>query len=180
VYIIRTRNKSTTPHPQVHVDFTYLQVRAPQSGMPDLTDNTALPTLPNLFLLQPLPATPLPGLRTLPMATCRHSISHQHARPCGSLKHVIDTLNLQSRTLLVRPCTNGLRDAFPLLTGNPRAGVLGGIRMRDVRAEVGFAADKNDGNGRATDGADFFYPLRRKISSTLDMLKVLNKRWTLL
>ena len=28
------------------------------------------------------------------------------------------------------------------------------------RTEIGFAADEDDGDLRATDGADFFYPLQ--------------------
>jgi hypothetical protein len=46
------------------------------------------------------------------------AFAHQHARARRSLEHVIDTLDLQCRTLLVRTGTDGLRSPLALLARN--------------------------------------------------------------
>lgn len=43
-----------------------------------------------------------------------HALTHEHARACRCLEHVVDALDLQRAALLVRACTDELRDALCL------------------------------------------------------------------
>ncbi len=74
-------------------------------------------------------------------------LPHQHTSPSSSLKNIINTLNLQRRTLLIRPRANRPRHPLRLLPTHvvPVGGVGRG------RAEIEFAADEDDGDLRAAD-----------------------------
>ena len=69
-------------------------------------------------------------------------LPHQHTSPSSSLKHIIHTLNLQRRTLLVRPSPYSLRHAFRLLARDKG----GEGWVRGGWAQVGFAPDEDDGD----------------------------------
>lgn len=105
-----------------------------------------------LHLRAPHPLPPTAIIR-------RHPIAHQHARARRRLEHVVHAFDAQGRALLVRARPDDLGDALALLAGDPGAGVFWRGGVRGGGAEVGFAADEDDGDGGAADGADFFYPL---------------------
>jgi hypothetical protein len=99
-------------------------------------------------------------IRILNVTACWDTISHQHTCSRGSLKDFVYSFNFQCRTFLVSACTNNLRYSFSLLTSDPRrARVIWRRTIRRIWAKIGFAPDKDDGDGWATNGTHFFYPL---------------------
>ena len=91
----------------------------------------------------------------VPPAVRRHALAHEHARARRGLEHVVDALDLERAALLVRARADRGRDALRLLARDEG----GRVGRAGRRAQVGLAADEDDGDRRAADGADFFYPL---------------------
>ena len=83
------------------------------------------------------------------------ALAHEHARAGRGLEDVVDALDLEGRALLVGAGADLLGDALRLGAGD----VLRSVRVVRWRAEVDLAADEDDGDGGAADGADFLYPL---------------------
>lgn len=97
-----------------------------------------------------LPAA-LPPVVLLPV----DALAHQHARARRRLEHVVHALDLQRGALLVRARADRARHALRLLARH-EVRELGRVRGRP---QVRFAAHEQHGDGRAADGAHFFYPL---------------------
>ena len=110
------------------------------ASLPDLaiTDTTHTPPSP--------PAAPDVTLDTL---------THEHARPCRRLKHIVYALAAQRAALLVSPCTDLSSDLVRLRGLHE---VMGERRV-ERGTQIGFTANEQDGNCWTADGANFLDPL---------------------
>ena len=87
----------------------------------DLADNAALHARARLFFLYHFPTAPPPVVLAVTGAVPGgHAIPHEHARARRSLEHIVDTLDLERGTLLVRARADELRNALALRTRNVR------------------------------------------------------------
>jgi len=126
------------------------------------TNRAASPTLALalVWYCRP-PATPpsmvLPRFHRLPMAG--NAISHQHARSCCSLKHLVDSFNPQRRAFLIGPRANDAGHPLSLFPCHPRTRVVRRIGVIRRRSQISLATNKYDGNGRPTDISYFLNPL---------------------
>ena len=119
--------------------------------------DSAYDTTPALGLL-PLLARPARGLPPM-VRSGRHALAHEHRRTGGSLKDVVDALDLERGALLVGPRTDLLCDTLRVRPGDKVLGVGAPFWWSQVR----LATHKDDGYRRAADRAHFFYPLQRGV-----------------
>lgn len=128
-----------------------------------LTNRTASPTLALVLVWYRCPPTTPPSVvlarfRRLPMIGS--AISHQHARSCCSLKHLIDSLNPQCGAFLIGSRANGACHSLSLLPCHPRAWIVRRVGVFRCRSQISLAANEYDGNGRSANISYFLNPLR--------------------
>lgn len=115
---------------------------------PTLTKDTAHPPMIRITIAR----NAAPPSR---VSSPRNTLTHQHARPSCGLEDIVDAFNLQRRALLVRTCTDSLRNSFCL---RPRD-VSVNIQVITRWTQICLAAHKDYGDGGTTYGPHFFDPL---------------------
>ena len=85
----------------------------------------------------------------------RNTVTHQHARSGGSLKHIVDTFDPKSTAFFIVSRPDVVSDTLGLRPCN----VIQVVRVILWRPEVRFASDEDDRNDGSTNGPNLFYPL---------------------
>lgn len=96
-------------------------------------------------------------------AVCWYTITHEHTNSRGGLEHLVDAGHPKGGALFIRPCANGLGDAFAVLLRDPFTLYAGCFVLLIFGAKVRFATHQNDGYRGTTDASNFLDPLAKTL-----------------